>query len=283
MNNTTFHNLPGFDMVCLLALLFMAFLLLRAQETKSTTMPMMTALVKEDSTNFWNITHQSDSLKYRLESINEDVKRFSNVLEKYKGEFAFHWNNPEFQRALTGKISDIFMRTDTLVHMRKELGIILNKSVMLRDSLLQQYIQVTQIEISTLDEDLLLFPVDQAVPYPIHRVTQRRIESIIADICDTVDVYIKTKKYKVVKVIGHTDTTGTAKRNRILSQQRAEYLAQRIREHIEKENGSETPYLVQPIGYGEFSPLPRERSEGIRNWWQRCRRVDLVFGNLQRF
>lgn len=283
MTNSTFHNLPVFDMVCMLALLFMAFMLLRAEETKSTTMPVLTSLVKEDSTNFWNTTYQSDSLMYRLASINEDVKRSSDLLEIYKHEFTAIWNNLEFRRALTGKISDIFMLTDALMHMHKALVKILNKSVSLRDSLLQQYIKVTQIEISTLDEDLLLFPVDQAVPYPIHEVTHRRIDDILADICDTVDVYIERKKYKVVKVIGHTDETGTAKRNRILSQQRAEYLAQKIREHIERKYGTEKPYLVQPIGYGKFSPLPRKKSEDIRAWWQRCRRVDLVFGNLQRF
>lgn len=283
MNNSTFHNLPVFDMVCMLALLFMAFMLLRAKETKSTTMPVVTELVKEDSTNFSILTYQINRLLDRLAPLRNGSHREALTFADNKRALDSYLANPNFQRARVDTMLDIFMRLDTLMHTRKQTGGIIHALVTQRDSLLHQYLRITQIDINTLDEDLLLFPVDQAVPYPIHRVSQRRIEDIVADICDTVDVYIKRKKYKVVKVIGHTDTTGTAKRNRILSQQRAEYLAQKIREHIERKYGTETPYLVQPIGYGEFSPLSREKSEGIRDWWQRCRRVDLVFGNLQRF
>jgi len=283
MNNTTFHNLPVFDLVCMLALLFMAFMLLRAEETKSTTMPVVTELVQEDSTNFSIVTYQIGELLNRLTPLRKRSRDESKNFADNKRALDAFLANPNFQQARHDTTLDIFMRLDTLIHTRKLTGDIIHALVTQRDTLLHHYLRISEINISTLDEDLLLFPVNQAVPFPIHRVTRRHIDDIVADICDTVDFYIEKKNYEVIQVIGHTDTTGTAKRNRVLSQQRAEYLAQKIRDHIERNYSTEKPYLVQPIGYGEFSPLPREESENIREWWQRCRRVDLVFRKLQRF
>lgn len=282
MTNSTFHNLPLFDMVCMLALLFMAFMLLRAEETQNTTMPVVTALVKEDSTNFSILKYQINELLERLAPLRNGNSNEAMDFDGNKRALDAFLANPHFQRARIDTTLDIFMRLDTLMHTRKQTGGIIHDLVAQRDTLLHQYIRETQIERRTFEEGVLQFPIDEDVPFAVHPSTKRRLEDIMDNtIYTTVDSFIT--KYNVIKVIGHTDITGTALHNRVLSQKRADYLAHEIQKYIDGKYGTERPYLVQAIGCGEFAPLVKKRRESKEDWWQRCRRVELVFSTLQRF
>lgn len=282
MGDNNFKNLWLFDLVAMLALLFMALILLRAEETKKTTMPGILSIVNEDSTNFSIITDQINILHDRLRmlqdpymarifiSFKEDRQIIDSMLTRH-----------DVWVAKYDTTVDIFNRMDTLFHTRRDLGQQIKDLVMFRDSLLYRYLRETKIERKMIGEDELMFPVNEAVPFANHPFNKRPREAILADIYTIVDSYIK-QGYNIVKVVGHTDPTYTAKHNRDLSLRRAQYLAEKIQAHIDSRYGSREAYIVQATGLGEFDLLPKEPGEDRHQYWQRNRRVELVF-SFQRF
>lgn len=279
-SNNNFQNLWTFDLVAMLALLFMAVILLRAEVTKTTTMPVVTSLAIEDSSNFSTITDQINILYDRL--IQDPEKKvmyddFTNDRKKLEISFA----NPNYLAAQHDATLDIFNRLDTLIYTRKTVSKLIDELVMIRDSLFYHYIRETRIERKVISEEELMFPVDEAKPWEIHPTTKRHLNQIMGNIYASVDTFIM-KGYNIVKVIGYTDPTHSAEYNRKLSLNRAQYLADKIQKYIDSKYGSERPYIVQAAGYGEFSLLKRRSGETIEDWWQRCRRVELLF-SFQRF
>jgi outer membrane protein OmpA-like peptidoglycan-associated protein len=107
-------------------------------------------------------------------------------------------------------------------------------------------VQVTATEI-TIDKQIQ-FPVDQANILP-------ESDALMREIADTL---IKNPRIKRVEVQGHTDSSGTAEYNLVLSQQRAASVCNWLTAH-----GVSGDRLV-PHGYGEERPLIPNVTKGMK-------------------
>jgi outer membrane protein OmpA-like peptidoglycan-associated protein len=83
----------------------------------------------------------------------------------------------------------------------------------------------------------------------------------------------KLKHYPALRVVieGHTGTRGEPKRNRILSQQRADAVKQYL---VVTYNVD--PNRLRAVGFGGDKPLPRKPRESLKGWRYRLPRVELV-------
>jgi outer membrane protein OmpA-like peptidoglycan-associated protein len=107
------------------------------------------------------------------------------------------------------------------------------------------------------------------VPEPIQFETGRtgvaaRSEALLDRLADKLKANLQVKR---IRIEGHTDDVGTARKNQELSQARAEA----VREHLIK-RGVE-PDRLQAVGYGNTRPLDKRRTAGAR---ARNRRVEFI-------
>lgn len=274
-NNNNFKNLWLFDLVAMLALLFMAIILLRAEETKKTTMPVVTSIAADDSANFSILTCQINELYNRLIPHKDREAKFIDFREDEK-TLKLIFSNSDYLNAQRDSTLDIFSRLDTIMHTRKKSGELIQKLSRIRDYFLGYFLLETRIERKLIGEDELMFPFDEAIPYKEHPVSKKRIEEILKNINDSVDSFLN-QGYNIVTVIGHTDSQGTPIYNRELSLRRARYLTRIIQDHIDKRYKPDKRYVVEAVGYGEFAQLERKPHEKIEEFYQRNRRVELVF------
>ena len=83
----------------------------------------------------------------------------------------------------------------------------------------------------------------------------------------------KLKHYPALRVVieGHTGTRGDPKKNRRLSEQRADAVKQYL---VAKYNVD--PNRLRAVGYGGDKPLARKPQESLKGWRYRLPRVELV-------
>ena len=269
---TIFRNFLLLDLAFMLSLLFLGLIQLRRIQAEEISIPIVSKLQSENVAHFARVVRQVNELASRM-APDEDQQQLLCALQIERESIAAL----PVDASHVNKQIDILSYVDSSLHRLEMLQEHLSRVIAIRDDCLDRYLDETRIEKKILGEEDLMFPVDQASPYTIHPLTQRHLNIVLSGVYATVDSFLTMGKYNIVKVAGHTDATGSEAHNRILSERRAQYLAGMIKRHLEERFDSTRPLLVEAVGRGEFDPLVRRNSESQGEYYQRNRRVELLF------
>jgi len=138
----------------------------------------------------------------------------------------------------------------------------------------EQYLKCQEPVPFIIGEDLLHFKIDK------WDLFENNLDTALRIIYENVDKILKS--HSQIYVFGHTDPSGGDKHNEDLSFHRAQFVAEKIRQHLVEKNLHESvDFALYPVGMGRYKKPDKEPdklpTESIDDYYKRLRRIEISF------
>lgn len=282
MNESPFKNLWFFDLLGLISLIFICVVMARTN-TEANRISMMHYNLFIKYKSLGTERELIKNLGTRMIGIDR-IEKLVNLYIQNSMELQGHLSYTKASVVIPTRLDEIFRKSDLLYYSQQIVDSSLEYLHILRDTIFSEYLKETKIERKLVTEDDLKFGPGQDVPLTLQRNNTISRDSALNIIFASVDSFI-SQGFNVIRIAGHTDTTLNVEYNTELSIRRARYLEQALRMYVrecickgDQSYVENQPIIIQITGYGKSNPLRKKKDETLREWWKRCRRVELLFG-----